>query len=257
MPVISVVIPCYNHGKFLDDAIDSIPKDFNGNIEIIVVNDGSTDDFTIEKLKEVKKRGITVVNQENKGLSAARNYGIKSSNSKYFIPLDSDNKITTALITKAIYILETNPNVGVVYSDFFFFGEKTGIKHQPQFNIRDMLRANHIDACAVIRKETWKTVGGYDENMKLGYEDWEFWLAVFKSNYHFYHLKEPLFYYRSRSDSMVSISGTEENHKKIRSYIHKKYWDFLSAEFLKITTEERSIKLLIRKIYTNCKKRIL
>src|SRR5262245_33102094 len=115
-PVLSIVIPCYNQGNYLKEALDSVEM-YDGNYlyEIIIINDGSTEVDTIRILGELREKGYTILNQNNQGLSMARNNGIAFAKGKFFLPLDADNKIRPAYIEKGIAILEKNSNVGVVY----------------------------------------------------------------------------------------------------------------------------------------------
>ena len=103
MNFVSVVIPCYNSGVFIEKAINSVKKQTYNNIEIIVVNDGSTDPYTLNYLKKIKN--ITLINQKNKGLSNARNVGIKKAKGQYILPLDADDwirKDAIKLMVKAL-----------------------------------------------------------------------------------------------------------------------------------------------------------
>ena len=96
-PLISIVIPCYNHGQYIDEAIISVEEYKNKDYEIIIINDGSTDNFTNIRLEELKEGGYNVIVQKNQGLGKTRNNGIKIANGKYILPLDADNKITIAI----------------------------------------------------------------------------------------------------------------------------------------------------------------
>ena len=166
MPVIlSIIIPCYNHGRYLREAVQSI-ADYTTTpyqYEIIIVNDGSTDLQTIETLNQLNAEGYAIINQTNKGLGAARNTGIQSAKGKYILPLDSDNKINNVYLTKAIDVMEKNKSIAVVYGDAAYFGEKAGQWKMGGFNLQKLMLGNYIDACAVIRKEVLDGLGGYDE----------------------------------------------------------------------------------------------
>src|SRR5690606_33018030 len=96
---LSVVIPCYNHGQYLMEALQCFPDYHSQNqYEIIVVNDGSTDKITLESLKKAEDQGFKVLHQENQGLSSARNNGITVSAGDYILPLDSDDRVSITLI---------------------------------------------------------------------------------------------------------------------------------------------------------------
>src|SRR5690554_3990167 len=124
--IVSVVIPCYNHGLYLEEAIESVESiKTNHSYEIIVVNDGSNDQHTLRVIKRISERGIIVINQENEGLAKARNNGIHIARGKYILALDSDNKVCSPYLTTAIDLLEAKNNLDVIYGDHKHFGERS------------------------------------------------------------------------------------------------------------------------------------
>lgn len=233
---LSVVIPCYNHGEFILQAIASVESCQAKVYEILIVNDGSTDPLTQKVLQALSDRGYSVIHQENQGLAIARNHGISLAKGRYILPLDSDNKIRPNYITKAIEILDNEPEVGVVYGNFEFFGGVTGVQEVPEFDINLILRGNYIDACAVFRKTAWQDAGGYDGKIpeQLGYEDWDFWLSVAEKGWHFYHIDEVLFDYRLRSNSMVSRCNIPEKRWELFRYISTKHIGLYQTNFAHI-----------------------
>ncbi len=179
-PIISIITPCFNHGIYLEDAINSTLTN-NGclNFEHLIINDGSTDEFTLNKLDELSKRGLNVIHQENSGLAKARNKGISVSRGKYILPLDADNRIHPMVFKKAVEIMEQDPDISMTYTDARYFGLKQGLWKIGKFNQFNLLVRNQIDACSLIRKETLDEIGGYDENMPaMGNEDWELWIRM-------------------------------------------------------------------------------
>jgi glycosyltransferase involved in cell wall biosynthesis len=238
--LVSVVIPCYNQGEFILDAISSVQSCSEPVWEAIVVNDGSTDPVTQKVLTYLKDSGYQVVDQSNQGLAQARNKGIELAKGPYILPLDADNKIRGDYITKAIDILDRNPDVGVVYGDAELFGDNTGVRLVPDFDLNRILRGNYIDACAVFRKVVWQECGGYDPRIpkKLGYEDWDFWLSAAEKGWKFYHITEVLFEYRIRSDSMVSFCNIPENRKQLLRYIATKHIGLYATNFANIWADK-------------------
>jgi glycosyltransferase involved in cell wall biosynthesis len=237
---VSVVIPCYNQGEFILDAISSVQSCSEPVWEALVVNDGSTDPMTQKVLTYLKDSGYQVVEQNNQGLPQARNKGIELAKGPYILPLDADNKIRGDYITKAIEILDRYPDVGVVYGDAELFGDKTGVRSVPDFDLDRMLRGNYIDACAVFRKVVWQECGGYDPKIpnKLGYEDWDLWLSAAEKGWRFYHIPEVLFDYRVRSDSMVSFCNIPENRKQLLRYIATKHQGLYATNFANIWADK-------------------
>ena len=204
-PLLSFIIPCYNHGDFVEETVNSILQiEDRSKYEVIIVDDGSTDENCIRILGEQQKKGVKLIRQINSGLGKARNIAIEQSKGKYILPVDADNKLKPAYFFRSIEMFETDPQIGVVYSDVWFFGEKEFRRKMEPHSISHQFIQNKIDACAAFRKEVWEQVGGYQEQM-IGYQDWEFWAAVSSLNYwKFYHLRDIGFEYRKLAGSMVS-----------------------------------------------------
>jgi glycosyltransferase involved in cell wall biosynthesis len=235
---LSVVIPCYNQGEYLLDAISSVEQYQEPVYEIIIVNDGSTDPATQEIFKDLQEKGYHIINQNNLGLSQARNNGIKVAKGKYILTLDADNKIRSNYISKGIEILDEHPSIGVVYGRLEWFGEESGICEILDFDIDKLLLANYIDACAVFRKQLWQDCGGYDPEMLLGYEDWDFWLSAVSKGWKFYHIPEVTFDYRVRSGSMISKCNLPENRKALFYYICTKHINLYKDRIADVVAEK-------------------
>jgi glycosyltransferase involved in cell wall biosynthesis len=202
---VSIVIPCYNHGAMLREALASVEQARNANVlEVIIVDDGSSEAETTRILNEVAEAGHCVVPQPNRGLGAARNTGIRLAKSEFILPLDSDNRLRDVYLNEGVSLLKNNPSIGVIYTDAEYFGEWRGARHVPNFDLLSLIRTNFIDACALYRKKLWEEVGGYDEQMPwMGLEDWDFWLRVASHGGRFVHLPKIGFDYRVRRDSLT------------------------------------------------------
>jgi len=202
---VSIIIPCYNHGPMLREAVASIEQVRNTNLlEVIIVNDGSTEIETTTILRQLEEAGYCVVAQPNRGPGAARNAGMRLAKGEFILPLDSDNRLRDVYLNEGVSLLKKNPTLDVIYSDAEYFGEKDGRWHVPEFDLLLLVRTNFIDACALYRKNLWEEVGGYDEHKPLsGWEDWDFWLRVAAHSGTFVHLNKIGFDYRVRKDSMI------------------------------------------------------
>ncbi|MEJ8756642.1 glycosyltransferase family A protein [Pontibacter sp. H259] len=230
LPKASIIIPCYNSGSFLPDAIESIKLCSNKNkYEVVIVNDGSTDLETLELLDKLAAEGYTVLHQENQGPAAARNTGVKYAKSKYIFFLDSDNKVRPDYIEKGIKILEDNPDTGIVYGNPSFFGDSLEARFCPyEFNLDKLLLENYIDMCSLIRKRVWEEVGGLDENhIIIGHEDWDFWIRAATAGWKFYYINETLYDYRIRNNSLVMGAVQNESHQQMLSYFYGKHYRLL------------------------------
>lgn len=223
MKKLTVVIPCYNHGAYLPETIQSLEKADQSLFDVIIIDDGSKDPLTLNVFEELKAKGYNIIHQKNQGLGRTRNNLFNLAQTPYVLPLDSDNKIRPEFINIAIEVLDSNPNVSVVYSDAEYFGEAKGIKQVGEFNLQKLMLYNYIDACTVIRKSTWEKVGGYDANMPFaGIEDWDLWLRISFNGFQFQYIPKVLYDYRVRSNSMARTE-TANNLLKLRVYLEEKY----------------------------------
>ncbi|MBC7845869.1 MAG: glycosyltransferase [Flavobacterium sp.] len=223
-PILSIIIPCYNSESTLESTLESvISQDFQ-EWEAIIINDGSTDGTEKIALRWVEKdKRFKYFAKENEGLGKTRNYGIARSNGSYILPLDSDNQLIKDFTQEAIAVFEKNQEVGVIYGDAEYFGEKNDIWKVDDYNLNKMLVHNYIDACAIYKKKFWERVGGYDEYMPYqGHEDWEFWIALGILNVKFHHLNKVTFKYYVSINSMIK-SFTQEMVLLNQDYIVKKY----------------------------------
>lgn len=233
--LLSVVIPCYNQGEYLTDALNSLVVSRNKIKQIIIVNDGFTDPKTIEIIDNINDSSIQIINQLNKGLANARNTGASECKGKYILFLDADNKIDPNYLTEAIDIMESDEKIGMVFSNPRFFEASSLMRKLDDFNIDKILCQNYIDACTVIRKEALQQCGGFDENMPIqGYEDWELWINMHSNAWKFHHLNKFLFDYRVKEKSMVSTSNNPDNREKNMMYLCTKHADIYKERMQRI-----------------------
>jgi glycosyltransferase involved in cell wall biosynthesis len=222
--MLSVIIPCYNQGAYIQEAIDSVLAQTYTNCEIVIVNDGSTDKATIQKLHKLKEEGFNVITIANSGVSAARNRGIAAAKGEYILPLDADDRIAAEYAEEAIKMLIEKPEIKLVYSDCEYFGSKTGLSNVPAFSMKGMLYENLIFNAAILRKAPVLEIGGYDEAFKIGWEDWDFWLRYITNEKQVYKLNNTHFYYRIKKDSRNSnLEG--DNRKLCEQQLFRKHID--------------------------------
>jgi len=213
---VSVIIPCYNHGAFIDEALDSVLQQSFQDFEIIIINDGSTDPFTISHLRSIDKPEITVLHTNNQGLAAARNNGVRAARGEYILPLDADDRIGASYLEKAVSILDQNSRIGIVYCRAQLFGAWNAEWNLPEYSLDEMLVNNIIFCTAFFRKADWEEVGGFDSDMVYGWEDYDFWLALIEKGREVHRIPEILFYYRVSADSMVR---SREKKQKVETFV--------------------------------------
>lgn len=225
--LVSIIVPCYKQAHFLKDSLQSVLDQTYFNWECIVVNDGSPDN-TSKVIKEwlEKDSRIKYVEKENGGLSSARNFGIKHSIGEYILALDADDILHKDYLLKLVPELQNDESLAIVSSyREFFRGNKKNIFFKETAKgstYRNFMFENILMPSSLYRKKYWEEVGGYDENMKKGFEDWDFWLSITKGGRKFKFVEEFLFYYRKSKNSM--LIDTLKNHKiDVMEYIFTKH----------------------------------
>ena len=203
-PLVSIIIPCYNQGKFLSEALDSVLNQSYLQWECIIMDDGSCDNSKDIALEYVNRDNRFVYHyQENQGLATTRNNAILYSHGIFILPLDADDKIHRDYVRDAVEILNREHNVKIVYCDAELFGAKKGKWILPSYDILTMLRANCIFCTALFRRCDYDNTVGYNPNMKFGWEDWDFWLSLLELGGDVYKINETYFYYRVKNNSMI------------------------------------------------------
>ncbi|HTE24076.1 glycosyltransferase family 2 protein [Flavitalea sp.] len=224
--LISVIVPCYNVGAYLDETLESVLNQSYENWECIVVNDGSPDNTAEVGLKwEQKDKRFIYLELENGGVERARNKGIEIAKGEFILPLDGDDKLAPTFLEKTLKVFTDAPDTMLVYCLVEQFGDKQGILHMKDFNLHNLAVLNMIVCTALYRKSEWVRTGGYDEKVKYHLEDWEFWINMLKDGGTVVRIDEPLFFYRIRPFSGIR-SVNEEKLKYMRRYISTKHAAF-------------------------------
>lgn len=232
--LISIIIPCYNTASLVSETLDSVLAQTYSNIEVILVNDGSSDNLE-EVLSPFLKEhnNFKYFSQENKGLSGARNSGIKLANGEYLLCLDADDLIAPTYIQKCVAVLDSRPEVKLVYSRAKFFGAVEGDWDFPPYSFKTLLMVNLIYASAIMRKSDFDKCGPYDERLGF-YEDWNLWINMLKDGGDVVLLSEQLFFYRKRYDK-TSLSDqrdrNDEIDKRNKELIYQNYKGVYTREF--------------------------
>src|SRR5579864_5975127 len=238
---VSVIIPCFNHGEFLPEAVASVVALKRHDVELIVVDDGSTDERTGPEMDKLVAQGIKVIRQANKGLAAARNTGIMASQGEYIFALDADDRLRAGWMDRGIRILDSDPKVGVVYGDTECFGIRVGRWHVGQFDAVKLLRWNYIHASALYRRPIWEQNRGYDGTMPVqGYEDWDFWLGALEHGWQFAYVPEVFFDYRQARRSM--ITRTKGFESQVDAFIATKHSLLHRQVCVQIANQHESLK---------------
>ena len=231
-PSVSVVIPCFNDGRFLTEALKSVLSQTLQPIETLVINDGSTDLKTIRFLRNIDMPRVRVIHQKNLGLSAARNAGIRNATGTYVYFLDADNRLYPNCLSKLTQLLEKNVDAIAAASKIRILGGPTqGTVWCEPYNPYILLVNNQWDAGIMMRKDAVEKYDlWYDESMRSGYEDWELNLRLTKTGKTLLFWPEPLYQYRVRPSSLLRRARID--HHDILNYMLRKHSDLYKPENL-------------------------
>jgi glycosyltransferase involved in cell wall biosynthesis len=234
-PLISVIIPCYNQGIFLNDAVNSVLQQTYENFEIIIINDGSTDEYTNSLLKKYKKPKTTVYETKNQGVTLTRNYGVTLAKGDLIQFLDADDYIDKQKFEYQANLFMADRKVDVCYTsyEYYFVSEK---QHKPPFHglvlgddpFDDFLyrwqRGLSIPIhSAMFRKKLFEKSPPFISGMK-GSEDWIMWVDIASRGAKFAFINEPLATYRVQEKS-ITLNGEHMFYWACRAvaYIADKY----------------------------------
>lgn len=247
--LVSVVIPCFNHSAYLLEAVNSVLNSTHPLLEIIIIDDGSTDNSGEVALELMSRhRNVFYIYQENQGPASARNRGIQEARGEYVLPLDADDKISSQYIEKALEVLKNNPGIAVVFCKAEYFGLKSGLWKLKEFSLKKLAIDNMIFSCAMFRKEDWKNAGGYSCELIGGWEDWEFWISMLKNGGHVHRLEFIGFYYRIHHYSRQR-STTREIERHTINFINRKHHDFIITQLKGPLRRKRKHSLSINTLY--------
>jgi len=245
MPKISVIIPTYNSIRFLPNTLDSVLRQTFSEFEVLVINDGSTDN-TAEWISSLTDSRVKLINQENQGCATARNTGILAAKGQYIAFLDSDDLWEPTKLEKQVKCLEENPDIGLVYTWVDFSNEEA----KPTGKVRkvfaegnvfqDMLTGNVVSCGSVplVRRECFETVGLFDTKLWTA-EDKDMWLRI-STQYSFALIREPLVYYRQHPNSKSSkgFKRREQDFRRIMSKVPEPLLPQGSLQWRKVYSQQ-------------------
>jgi len=266
-PLISVIIPTYNHGQFIEEAVESVFAQTYKNLEVIVVDDGSTDET--KRIIEVFGDRVHYYYQPNRGPSAARNVGIKKATGEFLAFLDVDDMWMNNKLDLQLQVLKQNPHLGMVACGTNNIDESSAIINKyilKNFADHDsLLKVLYISQIipgsssgVLVRRKCLETVGYFDESIKIG-EDWDMWLRISKE-FEIYFVEEPLVSIRktlSKPDFRTPAAEEHDVSIVIEKNINGKYkknaygilYCRLGRYHLSASKKKEALKYFTRSIY--------
>lgn len=211
-PLVSIVIANYNYGRFLDESISSALGQTYQNVEVIVVDDGSSDD----SVAVAKKYPVRVIEQLNSGVARARNRGALEARGELVVFLDADDILALDYVERCYALLKNAPaNVAYVYTEAERFGLQTGPLGTRPFDGRALFMGNFVPVTTLLRKRVFDEAGGFDATWPA-YEDYELWARLYTRGYSGVFLDAPMFRYRFHGRSRNTLTQDQLDDLHVR-----------------------------------------
>lgn len=256
LPLVSVIIPCFNYGEFVVAAIDSVLAQTFQNLEIIVVDGGSTDEGTLVLLRSLDRPKTTVCFREKPCLVGDnRNFGIGQARGKYICCLDADDLLKPTYLEKALFLAESY-RYDLVYPSVQCFGGDDQVWHVGTARFPDIARENAVSTVALFSREAWGAVGGYrdwgrgDDHVP---EDWEFWTRILGHGFRACRIPEALMLYRVHGQGLTALNRQPvERHRQLIAEANRELFD---AAHIKTIGEKERISPVVHDPFINLQRR--
>lgn len=235
------VIPCFNHGKFVEDAARSCVLQIDSPVEVIVVDDGSDDGTTAQACDALKSPDVRVIHQPNAGLPAARNAGAAQANGDYLVFLDADDWIKPTFLTKLHSALAADSDASHAYCQERLTDLGQGVIWRvPEWDPILLLVTNLHPVTCLIRRDRFEAAGGFDETMTDGYEDWDLWLRFASRGWRGVRVSEPLFNWRRHSHQTM-IDDAVARHEALYRRLLENHREFFEKHAIETATRANAI----------------
>lgn len=223
-PRVAVVIPCLNDGDLLLETVASV--DEHEPVELVVVDDGSTDRRTLECFAELENQGITVLHHEaSRGPANSRMTGVSATSAPYVFPLDSDDLAVSGALRRMADLLDQHPEAAVCFGDYAEFGESDLVRAVPEhLDPFRLAYTNEYPITALYRRSVLEDTGGWDSDPKLGgYEDWSLWATLAERGLSGVHAGIGALTYRRRLHGERQLARDKKRHRLIYRQLRAKH----------------------------------
>src|ERR1700722_17790666 len=212
---VSVVIPCYDMGQYLDEAVQSVLAQTYQDFEILVVDDGSTDAGTLELLAHYQRPKMRILRREHAGVTATRNHAVGQATGQFLTFLDADDRMGPRCLERCLERFDADPSLAFVSFWVRLFGAESWEWRPTRCDLVALLSECTVATAALVRREAVDAVGGFDAAMELGHEDWDLWLSIVERGFTGTILPEVLFYYRRRPGSRSAVADCGETNLRL------------------------------------------
>lgn len=221
-PCLTVCIPCFKEGELLRSALESLTQQTFEKWEAIVVNDASSDEETNNICRSISDSRIRVIwRSENGGLSSARNDAVASARTDWIVPLDGDDLLPPHALAVVARTIVDNPTARFIFGKFTAFGYYEETVDPFAFRAPDILSTQPFGGCSPFHREVWKNVGGFDQALSWGNQDWDFWVGAVGQGFSWVYVPEIIYLYRTRRGTMCQ--SYEMRWPEISEYIYRKH----------------------------------
>jgi glycosyltransferase involved in cell wall biosynthesis len=219
-PLVSVVVLCHNYGRFLPEAMESALAQDYGELELLVIDDGSTDDSLAVAARYEKR--ARVLSQPNQGLARTCNRGALEATGEYFVFLSADDILEPSYVSELMSALQRSQEASFAYCSARLFGAESGIAPARPFSAFSLVRGrNYINGSALTRRRDYLAVGGYPEDLGEGaFDDWDFWLTMVEHGHRGTYVPKPLLRWRRHeqgSKNPPSRGTTDAETARVRA----------------------------------------
>lgn len=247
--MVSIIVACYNQGKYISETLDSVIQQTYTDFECIVINDGSNDNTEeIVQAYKINDKRIKYIYQENQGVCVARNRAINEADGEYILCLDADDKISNNYLKLCVNELDNDNSLTLVTCNYQYFGNSNKVVYVEDYSIEKLMGHNLFINCSMFRRKDFDAVNGFNLNMKDGLEDWDFWLSILKTNGKVKCLNGVHFFYRIKKKSRNNTTALTK-YSLLRKQIWENHIELYSKVYMSPTNTLEYIQLYNSKEY--------
>ena len=218
-PSVAVIVPCFDDGATVAETVDSVRRQ-EWPHELVVVDDGSTDEATLETFRRLEAEGVRVLHQENLGLAAARMAGVEATDAPFVLALDADDRLAEAALAPLAGELARNPQLSAVWGDYRVFGDRSYVQGTASaIDPWQLSFQNDLPVVVLLRRDALLEAGGW--RLEGGYEDWDLWLALAERGKRGRRLPLVAFEYRLHGTRM--LRETADRHGEVFEVLRERH----------------------------------